>query len=141
MFQLDLKDRRSIYEQIIDGFKGMIARGELSPGDRLPSVRELSTKLTVNPNTIQKSYSALEAQGWIYTVAGRGCFVSEQRPGADEKQLTAAFAKLNEVLRELAYVGADLKDVVSRAEAVFAQKGKDAADIGPGGDFERGERK
>ena len=124
MFQLDLKDRRSIYEQIIDGFKGMIARGELSPGDRLPSVRELSTKLTVNPNTIQKSYSALEAQGWIYTVSGRGCFVSEQRPGADEKQLAAVLAKLDEVLRELAYVGAERGDVEKHVFDAFSERGE-----------------
>ena len=111
MFQLDLKDRRSIYEQIIDGFKGMIARGELSPGDRLPSVRELSTKLTVNPNTIQKSYSALEAQGWIYMVSGRGCFVSERTHQPDEKLLAAALARLDEAVRELGFLGVSAEKV------------------------------
>ena len=61
MIQLDLKSRKSIYEQVIDGFKELITRGVLHAGDKLPSVRELSRTLTVNPNTIQKAYRQLEA--------------------------------------------------------------------------------
>ena len=77
MIQLDLKSRKSIYEQIMDGFKELITRGVLHAGDKLPSVRELSRTLTVNPNTIQKAYRQLEADRYIYTVSGLGCFVSE----------------------------------------------------------------
>ena len=62
MFQLDLKSKKSIYEQITDGCKEYIISGVLKAGDKLPSVRELSSILTVNPNTIQKAYGYLEAQ-------------------------------------------------------------------------------
>ena len=55
MFQLDLKSRKSIYEQVVDNVKELIMAGVLSKEEKLPSVRELSKILTVNPNTIQKA--------------------------------------------------------------------------------------
>ena len=76
MVHLDYRDVRPIYAQIIDNFKEQITAGILQTGDKLPSVRELATELAINPNTIQRSYRALEADGWIVTVPGKGCFVS-----------------------------------------------------------------
>ena len=76
MIHLDYRDARPIYAQIIDGFREQIITGVLQPGEKLPSVRELATELTINPNTIQRSYRQLEAEGWIVTVHGKGCFVS-----------------------------------------------------------------
>ena len=76
MVHLDYRDVRPIYAQIIDNFKEQITAGILQTGDKLPSVRELATELAINPNTIQRSYRALEAEGWIVTVPGKGCFVS-----------------------------------------------------------------
>src|SRR5665648_1206667 len=74
MFQLDLKNRKSIYEQVVDNLKELIITGVINPEDKLPSVRDLSKQLTVNPNTIQKAYRSLEMQGYIYTVTGLGTF-------------------------------------------------------------------
>ena len=76
MVLLDYRDARPIYAQIIDGFKEQITAGILCPGDKLPSVRELAADLAINPNTIARSYRTLEAEGWIVTVPGKGCFVS-----------------------------------------------------------------
>ena len=76
MVHLDYRDVRPIYAQIIDGFKEQITAGILQTGEKLPSVRELAVELAINPNTIQRSYRALEAEGWIVTVPGKGCFVS-----------------------------------------------------------------
>lgn len=76
MVHLDYRDARPIYTQIIATFKEQITAGILQPGDKLPSVRELASELAINPNTIQRSYRALEAEGWIVTVPGKGCFVS-----------------------------------------------------------------
>ena len=56
MFQIDLKSRKSIYEQVIDNVKELIVTGVLPAESKLPSVRELSKTLTVNPNTVQKAY-------------------------------------------------------------------------------------
>ena len=87
MIHLDYRDARPIYAQITDGFKEQISSGILLPGEKLPSVRELAAQLTINPNTIQRAYRQLEMEGWIVTVAGKGCFVcSDQRPAEEEKK-------------------------------------------------------
>jgi len=75
MIHLDYRDARPIYTQICDGFRDQILSGILQEGDRLPSVRELATQLTINPNTIQRSYRELELQGWVVSIAGKGSFV------------------------------------------------------------------
>ena len=75
MVHLDYRHARPIYTQISDGFREQIAAGIMEQGDKLPSVRELATQLTINPNTIQRAYRELELQGWIATVPGKGCFV------------------------------------------------------------------
>ena len=76
MFQINLRSQQSIYEQIIDNIKELIIRGVLSEDSELPSIRELSRTLTVNPNTVQKAFKELEREGFIYKVKGRGTFVS-----------------------------------------------------------------
>ena len=76
MVHLDYRDARPIYTQISDSVKEQITAGILNTGDKLPSVRELALDLAINPNTIQRSYRSLEAEGWIVTVPGKGCFVS-----------------------------------------------------------------
>ena len=76
MVHLDYRDVRPIYTQIADGFRSQITAGVLRPEEKLPSVRELATELSINPNTIQRAYRQLEALGWIATMPGKGCFVS-----------------------------------------------------------------
>jgi GntR family transcriptional regulator len=86
MVLLDYRDARPIYTQIVDGFREQILDGILRPGERLPSVRELAQSLTINPNTIQRAYRELESGGWIVTVAGKGCFVSDHTPANSQRQ-------------------------------------------------------
>ena len=86
MVHLDYRDARPIYTQIVDGFRDQILSGVLEAGERLPSVRELAQQLTINPNTIQRAYRELEANGWIVTVTGKGCFVSDCAPGNNQRQ-------------------------------------------------------
>lgn len=76
MIIIDYKDTRPIYEQVVDKFQTLILKGILEPNTKMPSVRALAMELSINPNTIQKAYSELERQGFIYTVKGRGNFVS-----------------------------------------------------------------
>lgn len=75
-----------IYVQLINQIKSCIAGGILIPGDRMPSVRELASQLTVNPNTIQKAYQELEQAGIIETVRGRGTFVYGTGTGFNEQE-------------------------------------------------------
>lgn len=114
MFQLDLKSRKSIYEQIVDNVKELIITGMLKSEEKIPSVRELSKTLTVNPNTIQKAYRELEYQGYIYTVSGLGTFVAvpDELP-LDEKRVSDVKDKLRESIKELLYIGCSLERIKS----------------------------
>ena len=67
MFAIDLKSRKPISRQIIDNIKELIVSGVLAEDEKLPSVREMASYLTVNPNTVQKAFRILEQQGYIYS--------------------------------------------------------------------------
>jgi len=75
VFRLDEKNRNAIYIQIMENIKEMIVTDVWHENDKIPSVRELSEELTLNPNTVQKAYRELEREGYIYTVSGKGSFV------------------------------------------------------------------
>ena len=111
MKEIDLKSKKSIYEQIIDGIKEDIISGLLVPEAKLPSVRDLSAKLTVNPNTIQKAYRELENQGWIYSVSGLGNFVAAVERTVDPKQADDIFNAISESLKQLRFLGMSERDI------------------------------
>ena len=76
MIAIDYKDRRPLYEQVVERYRELILNQVLEPDSKLPSVRSLAMELSITPNTIQRAYSELEKAGYIYTVKGRGNFVS-----------------------------------------------------------------
>ena len=103
MVQLDYRDVRPIYTQIVDNFQSQIAAGILQKEEKLPSVRELASQLAINPNTIQRAYRELELAGWIATVPGKGCFVCGM-PGEsqmEQAQLLEQFDKTVAALQAL----------------------------------------
>ena len=65
-----------IYEQIVEGIKRHISSGELREGDMLPSIRALAKDLRISVITTKRAYEELEREGFIYTIAGKGCFVA-----------------------------------------------------------------
>ena len=77
MILINYKDRRPIYEQIVEGIAEMIRRQIFAPGEQLPSVRSLAMELSLNPNTVQRAYTELEQKGIIYCVKGKGNFVAD----------------------------------------------------------------
>jgi GntR family transcriptional regulator len=81
---VDLKSGVPIYRQIIDQVKSGIATGMLGPGDRLPTVRQLSVDLSVNPNTVSRAYNELELTGLVETHMGSGTFIGNRRVERDE---------------------------------------------------------
>ena len=88
MITIDYQSKLPFYEQIAQRFQTLILRGILPPDTQMPSVRSLAMELSINPNTIQKSFSLLEAQGYIYPVKGRGNYVADTTALAErEKQL------------------------------------------------------
>ena len=94
MVHLDCRDARPIYTQIVDNFRSQIAAGVLQAGDKLPSVRELATQLSINPNTIQRAYRELELRGYLQTIPGKGCFVGSAAAAPSWEALDSAVAKL-----------------------------------------------
>ena len=76
MITVDYRDRRPLYQQLIDNIEALIASGLLAADEQLPSVRQLAVELAINPNTIQKAYSELDRRGVVYSVPGKGSFVS-----------------------------------------------------------------
>lgn len=116
MFQLDLKSRASIYQQIVDQVKELIVAGVLTPGDKLPSVRDLAKTLTVNPNTIQKAFRDLEYQGFVTTSPGLGTYVAKpDLLEPDPRKLESLKAQLDKTMKELLYLGLTL----DQADAVW----------------------
>ncbi|GAA0801260.1 GntR family transcriptional regulator [Faecalicatena orotica] len=97
MITIDYQSRIPIYEQIVERFEMLILKGVLEPDDQMPSVRSLALQLSINPNTIQKAYTQLEQQGYIYPVKGRGNFVSGSGKLAEEKK-QAFFQDLDALL-------------------------------------------
>lgn len=75
--QLDFRSRQPIYAQIVEQIRQKVARGELQPGDQLPTVRQLATDLRVNFNTVARAYRLLDEAGLISTQHGRGTYVWE----------------------------------------------------------------
>ena len=104
MISLNYRDSRPIYEQIKDGFKKLIATGAIATDEKLPSVRSLATQLSINPNTIQRAYAQLEAEGFVYSVAGRGSFVAEDGE-QNSRRMAELTASLEEIIEELRHLG------------------------------------
>lgn len=121
MFQLDFKSRKAIYEQIIDKFKQLIIRGVLKGDEQIPSVRDLAKDLTINPNTIQKAYRELERQGYIYTIKGRGNFVSPGIEKVDDDRMNILKMEIQKKLSELIYLGIEKDEMIQLIETTFEE--------------------
>ena len=103
MISIDYQSKLPLYEQIAQKFQTLILKGALSPEVQMPSVRTLAVELSINPNTIQKAYSLLEQQGYIYPVKGRGNFVSDSSVLVQKKK-----ESLLEDVRQLIEEGKEL---------------------------------
>ncbi len=126
MFQLDLRNDKSIYEQIIDKFKELIMLEKIKCGEKMPSVRELSKKLGVNPNTIQKAYRELERQGYVYTASGVGTFVADKKDiFPDDDDLKKAKEAISEAFRDLLFLGLSFEEAYKIAVETIKEREKD----------------
>lgn len=112
MFKIDLKIRTPIYEQIVNNFKNLIITGKLEEDAKIPSVREMSKILSVNPNTIQKAYKELESKGYFYTVLNQGSFVKKVE--IETEKIDKLYKQIKEVILELKYLGESLEQIERR---------------------------
>ncbi len=120
MISLDYKSGKSIHEQIQDGIKKLIIGGALCEGDKLPSVRELSISLTVNPNTVQKAYKELEMNNVIYSVPGKGNFVAEVKK-ADEESRKKLLEDFEKTLAELKFAGVEKTELTKTINKIYKE--------------------
>ncbi|WP_191562129.1 GntR family transcriptional regulator [Metabacillus idriensis] len=105
MFDLDPRNRKPIYEQLVERFVELIISEVLSVDEQLPSVRTLAQQLTINPNTIQRAYRELENLGYIYSVKGKGSYVSLSSERSKLEKLNSVMAELERLVAEAISLG------------------------------------
>ena len=124
MLHLDYRDSRPIYEQVQDGLRKLMVTGVLREGEKLPSVRALAGQLAINPNTIQRAYEALEREGYVYSIGGKGSFVAP-RKDVDTGRQEDLLKQLDNCVRELLFLGVSREELLKRIEG--AEGGTDHA--------------
>lgn len=124
MILLDYRDKRPIYEQVVDKLERLIIGGGLEANYKMPSVRSLALELSVNPNTIQRAYAQLEQDGYIYTVTGRGSFVAHECEWRSGK-LAEVTKSLEEVLQRAKEAGMDRETAAQVFDRIFKEASDD----------------
>ena len=122
MYHIDAMSRVPVYEQIVEQTEKFILTGILKPGDKIPSVRNLSIELSVNPNTIQKSIVELDRRGLIFSVPGKGCYVSEEAKTALSTVKRKEMAEIKDKINELALCGVTKEELLELIDEVYSKK-------------------
>jgi len=123
LITVDLRDRKQLYEQLIDNIKALILAGDLNRDDKLPSVRSLAKELGINPNTIQKAYTELERCGIIMTMPGRGSVVLAERESLRNEMSGKLENAMKALAREMRESGIDREEFVRAAEEAWDRTG------------------
>ena len=113
MLNLDYRDARPIYEQVRDNLRRLMVSGAIQEGEKLPSVRSLASNLAINPNTIQRAYESLEAEGYVYSIPGKGSFAAP-RTGVDEERRDRLLGQFDSLTAELLYLGVTRDRLIAR---------------------------
>ena len=124
MINLDYKSGASLHEQIEAEIKTLIVNGAMGVDEQLPSVRELSISLTVNPNTVQRAYKQLEQDGFIYSIKGKGSFVASLSKDESAYRRGVIMEELAKVAHELAFLGAEKEDLIGVIESVYKEESR-----------------
>ena len=121
MINIDYRDARSLHQQIEDGFRELIVSGIMQRDEQLPSVRELSISLTVNPNTVQKAYKQLELDGFIYSVKGKGNFVAAANDVRTARGTDDLYDTLTQTVRELMFLGERKENIENLVSNIYLE--------------------
>lgn len=117
-WMINIASAVAVYIQIENQIQFAMAAGKLHAGDQLPSVRELSEKLDVNPNTVAKAYRDLEVMGLLYTRRGTGIYIKEGAPAKAKRQMAGYIAhRVGEIAREAGAAGLQAETVVKQFRA------------------------
>lgn len=119
MIHLDYRDPRPIYEQVAQRITELVLAGALPAHEKLPSVRQLAMELSINPNTIQRSYQLLEQNGVIYSHQGRGSFVSENFDTLKQQKRSSLLKSLEQIARDALYLGIPQQELTDRISQIY----------------------
>ena len=117
MLNLDYRDARPIYEQVKEGLRRLMVTGVIREGEKLPSVRTMASSLAINPNTIQRAYEALEAEGYLCSVPGKGSFAAPHT-GVDQGRKKELLQVFDQTAAELLFLGVDGEALWARIRAM-----------------------
>lgn len=124
MIILDYRDRRPIYEQIVERFQELMISGAMQQDCQLPSVRSLAMDLSINPNTIQRAYAELERQGYIYSVKGKGSFVADNGALRDAKR-ELLLEQHEETARRALHLGVEREKLHRVIDEIYDEGGRE----------------
>ena len=129
MISLDYRSGQPLYLQVVEGYKRLILSGVVSENERLPSVRELASKLAINPNTIQRAYRELEVEGYVGSSPGKGVFATSGDT-LREHDINEIYKAIDSEIKKLLDYGYKLEDVLAEISARFSlqEKGSDSFD-------------
>lgn len=122
VISVDTRDRKPIYEQLTDNIKSLVLRGILKPDEQLPGVRTLAVELAINPNTIQKAYAELERQGIIYSMQGRGSFVTNNVESLRALEREDILSEIEKMLLSARQADIDKADIDALVDRIWRDK-------------------
>lgn len=125
MLTLDYRSGESLYIQIKNNFKKMILSEALKENEMLPSVRQLASSLAININTVQRAYRELEQEGYIYSVQGKGNFVSKIDKNVINKNFDEFKAEFFEVMEKAKLLDISKEDVTKLLNEFYENRGED----------------
>lgn len=116
MLLIDKFSGKPVYEQLIEGIERDILIGAFAEGSQLPSLRELSAALSINPNTIQKSYAELTRRGVILPAPGSGCYVAPDAREVLRREAMGKLTQLKALASELRLAGVGEEDILAAVQ-------------------------
>lgn len=122
---IDYKDRRPLYQQLMERIEELAMRGLIQPDEQLPSVRSLAVELAINPNTIQRAYGELEKRGVVYSVPGRGSFLASGQDALRSLNREKYREELAEIAAKARRAGVTRGEFLADAAAVFDEGGSE----------------
>lgn len=122
--RIDYDGGEAVYQQIADQVKFLVARGELEPGAKLPSIRSLASELKINPRTVVKAYEHLERDQLVVSRQGQGVYIARNRNSIPAKARNKTLRDMSrKLLAEASTMGATFDDVSKAVEAVGKEMG------------------
>jgi len=121
VFLVNPKSKQPLYEQLVEQLRQQLFLGVVEAGQALPSVRQLATELGINPNTIQKAYRRMEAEGMIISVPGKGSFISDDLADMLKKQRGEQLERIRQQIRTCREMGLDKKTIQELTDEVYKE--------------------